>query len=366
MRLSCPPRHAAASVLLLAAVAGLYACSEASVAPQPSDDQLLAKPGGGGGPKVDSVDPPSAPQGTTLVVTVEGSGYDETSTVTMLLDRKPTDKVRTISTKFVSDKILEAKIEIDADADINLYDVEVTANRGRKKGVGVESFAVTSGNPVTALVTDPESGAGIYSDGAGDAIYTPGDGVTTRVDLNIQCTREIRLALPSGPAPISILSGANIPVCNDPGWVFLRLADLTTMGSCSEGMCWDDYPSYETNRKGKVRSTGGFAHNLHFFFSVPDDALYNFVWTDGAITLEELLETEVKHVTASNAHLYRGGLFPICDALGQLGADGPVTQVDLDLCPQPKNPSPSDPPNVRVNFGLHLDVGVVEGDTWPE
>ena len=207
--------------------------------------------------------------------------------------------------------------------------------------------------PVSALVTDPASGAGVYSDqfsGAGYAVYTPEDGVTTRVDLKVLCTRELNLALPTSPAAIGILDGVSIPTCNDPGWMFLRLADLTTMGACSEGTCWPSHPSYTTNRNGKVRPTGAFAPNLHFFFSVPDDAHYDFVWTDGAVALEDLNGTEVKHVTANNAHLYRGGMNPVC------APDPAPDQVDQDLCPGGE---------ARVDFFLPLDVKVVEGSTWP-
>lgn len=356
MRLSSPPRLAPLCALFLMAVTGLYACSEAPVEPSPPQaDPLFAKPGGAGAPKVEveSVDPPSAPQGTRLVVTVEGSGYDESSSVTMLIDRKPSDKVRTNSTTVLSDTKLEADITIDAEAVVDLYDVEVTAQGGRKKGVGAEKFGVTSSKPVSALVTDPASGAGVYSDefsGSGYAVYTPVDGVTTRVDLKVLCTRELNLALPTSPAAIGILDGVSIPTCNDPGWMFLRLADLTTMGACSEGTCWPSHPSYTTNRNGKVRPTGAFAPNLHFFFSVPDDAHYDFVWTDGAVALEDLNGTEVKHVTANNAHLYRGGMNPVC------APDPAPDQVDQDLCPGGE---------ARVDFFLPLDVKVVEGSTWP-
>jgi len=193
MRLSCPPRHAAASVLLLAAVAGLYACSEASVAPQPSDDQLLAKPGGGGGPKVVvvSIDPQSAEQGEEdIVFTVVGTGFDETSEVTFLLNGKRTNNVTTTEIVKREPEKVVAIIAVALDAAVDFYSVEVTAQRGRKKGVGVEmlevlvfpggSGTVDNVRHQTEFTLADNTGDGIVSDGTG--LYTPFGSIWDKAD----------------------------------------------------------------------------------------------------------------------------------------------------------------------------------------
>ena len=316
MRLSCPPRHAAASVLLLAAVAGLYACSEGSVAPQLPDDQLLAKPGGGGGgPKVVSVDPPSAPQGTTLVVTVTGSGYDGTSTVTMLLDRKPTIKVLTISTKVLSDKILEAVIKIESDADIDLYDVEVTANRGRKKGVGVESFGVVSADevPVTAEVEDIVTVDGLYATGWIDVTTAKTDG-NTRVD--VQCGQGEGFVQHFGED----VNGNPLP----PPWGSDDAADCDGDGARSQLMIPDVLLLTQNGPVGEQTippEPGGMSPYLNYFFLVdssdkgktkfkmPQDDQYNWVWTDASVVITTVVNEDGEEVavtwdiTASTADL---------------------------------------------------------------
>lgn len=101
----------------------------------PDASILAAKGGGGGGPKVTGVDPNSAPQGTTLDIRVIGSGFEDGSVVTLLLAGKSTPKIRTISTTFGDENNLTAKVTIAVDAEIALYDIEVTPPRGRVVGV---------------------------------------------------------------------------------------------------------------------------------------------------------------------------------------------------------------------------------------
>jgi hypothetical protein len=108
----------------------------------------LAK-GGGAGPKVNSTDPPGAEQETTLDVRVLGSGFDEGSEVTFLLDSLPVGTMHTNSVTFVSRKELRANLTIDLAAAIDLYDVEVYT-RGGKRGIGADLFQVVekgSGGP---------------------------------------------------------------------------------------------------------------------------------------------------------------------------------------------------------------------------
>ncbi len=122
----------------------LTAFAAACVEDQPAEptvtDVSLAKGGGGGGPAVDDTEPPGAPQGKTLDVRVFGSRFDQGSRAAFTLDGIP-GKVHTNSTRFVNRSELVSNITIDLDADITLYDVEVTTSKG-KKGVGADLFKV--------------------------------------------------------------------------------------------------------------------------------------------------------------------------------------------------------------------------------
>lgn len=142
---------------------------------QPTVTGILLKPGGGV-VKVEITDPPGAPQETILDVYVMGSGFDEGSEATFLLDGLPNPKVSTNSNHFVSHDTLIANITIAAEADTALYDVQVMTTRG-KKGIGVDLFHVvkkgmTVGDtPITVefreSVLDPETSDGVLSDGGG-------------------------------------------------------------------------------------------------------------------------------------------------------------------------------------------------------
>lgn len=90
---------------------------------------------------ITATDPTGAPQDTTLDVEVSGSGFDDGSTVELTLAGVPTEKVRTNSTRYRNSRTLIANITIAADAQVNLYDVEVTP-ASSKKGIGTEMFEV--------------------------------------------------------------------------------------------------------------------------------------------------------------------------------------------------------------------------------
>jgi hypothetical protein len=126
--------------LAVLTVVVLAACADSQPTVTGIEPPLLGK-GGGGDPKVEATDPSEAPQDTTLDVRVLGSGFDNGSAVRMLLGGKATEKVRTNSTRFVNKTELVANITIDIDAEVALYDVEVTTSR-RRKGIGTELFAV--------------------------------------------------------------------------------------------------------------------------------------------------------------------------------------------------------------------------------
>ena len=147
-------RHLVLAGISLAAATMLAACT----ADDPIGvERVAAAPGGGGGggggkgPKVDSTNPPWAPQNTTLDVQVFGSGFANGSVVTFTIDGVPQAEVVTNSTTFVGPTEVVANITIAFDAQIDLYDVELAGPDG-KKGVGADLFNVvlegTSPEPI--------------------------------------------------------------------------------------------------------------------------------------------------------------------------------------------------------------------------
>lgn len=133
------PSGALGSVAGLLLASLVASCGESPTnAPEIQTVVLEAK---GGGPSVDAADPPEGSQGATLEVRVLGSGFDNGSHVGWLLNGVPAGKIQTLSTSYVSRSELVATISIDADADLDAYDIEVITGRG-KKGVGVELFRV--------------------------------------------------------------------------------------------------------------------------------------------------------------------------------------------------------------------------------
>jgi len=127
-------------VLLLT---GLVACAE----PEPTTPFVIAQArGGGSNPQVKRADPDEAEQGATLPVQVIGSGFDEGSVVAFLLAGQTTTKMVVHETRFLSGSTLEADLTVASDAEVALYDIEVTTTRG-KKGIGTEKFSVKLTGP---------------------------------------------------------------------------------------------------------------------------------------------------------------------------------------------------------------------------
>ena len=166
-----PPKSP--TLVAVLAVAVLGACGEVPTVPVDVDVQLAR---GGAGPKVKEADPNIAPQDTTLDVRVIGTGFDQGSVAEFLLSGQSEPKIVTNATTFVDKNNLIANITIPLDADVALYDIEVTSSRG-KKGIGSELFSVvekgSNGNPsLTPLTVVIEAGT-ISSDGGGS--YSDGD-----------------------------------------------------------------------------------------------------------------------------------------------------------------------------------------------
>ena len=134
--------------LTISAVLLLSACVDR----EPTLPSISAAKGGAGGGEVavDSTNPSSGPQDSTLNVRIKGANFDMGSRADWALSGVVSDKVRVNSTTFVSSKELVANITIAADAAVDLYDVIVTASTG-KKGIGSELFAVRAkGQPAAS------------------------------------------------------------------------------------------------------------------------------------------------------------------------------------------------------------------------
>lgn len=131
------------------AVALVSSIGCAGTEPTEHTDRDLALARAAGDPVVTSTLPSQTEQGTTLDVRVLGSGFENGSKVTLLLDGVPTSKVVTNSTRYVSGKELVANITVAPDAVTDAYDVQVVTLKG-KKGIGTELFEVRT---ITALPT---------------------------------------------------------------------------------------------------------------------------------------------------------------------------------------------------------------------
>lgn len=175
-------------------VAALVGCQSGDQGPtgltRAPRDASSAKGGGGGGGgstslTVTSTDPTSAPQDTTLAVTVYGSGFTTGAKATWSLNGDTT-LVHVKSTKVVSSTQLVATVIVPGTAPVASYDVQVMLVGG-KKGVGAELFAVTPADPnAEFLLPLDATGLGVSSDGqyvSGDqSVYAYGVcGVTAKI-----------------------------------------------------------------------------------------------------------------------------------------------------------------------------------------
>jgi probable HAF family extracellular repeat protein len=134
---SLPTRTAGAALVALAAFTA--SCRETDEPTAPTLETAQAVPNGD--PTVSSVVPDSSGRATTLDITVNGSGFDQGSAVSLERQGVPAAGITTNSTTFVTPRKLIASITIEADADTGKYDVAVTTSGGRK-GVGIELFNV--------------------------------------------------------------------------------------------------------------------------------------------------------------------------------------------------------------------------------
>lgn len=127
------------SLLVAFSLATIVACDSMPAALEV--DPSFAK-GGGKAIKVEATDPTFAEQATTVDVRVLGSGFEPDANAAFLLNGNPSPGIVSNGTVFVSETELIVNITVAFDADVALYDVEVTRARGRGRGVGTELFAV--------------------------------------------------------------------------------------------------------------------------------------------------------------------------------------------------------------------------------
>lgn len=113
----------------------------------PTESRSTAKPTGVASARatstvtVTSTNPSTAPTDTTLDVQVIGSGFDNGSIASFLLNGVSDPRVRVNSTRFVKSTKVVANLTIAVDAVTGLYDVAV-ATRSGPKGIGTELFAI--------------------------------------------------------------------------------------------------------------------------------------------------------------------------------------------------------------------------------
>jgi hypothetical protein len=206
------------------------ACSPPTDGDVPGVEAAKGGPSGGGpSPTVDATDPSEGEQGTTLDVRVLGTNYDQGSSVDFLLDGKPTQKVKTNSSSFVSSTEVVANITIADDALVAGYDVRVTASNG-KKGVGIEKFQISQkvqpGTfPVTDVLPAYSVSDGLFGDGQTYLETMDTQGTTS---LTAQCSenRKMVLRLPA--------SWADEVVSGTPTYCDTKL-DLNQLTACPDG-----------------------------------------------------------------------------------------------------------------------------------
>jgi hypothetical protein len=197
-KMNAPPRLATMRPLLRVGGAVLLAvaiaCSETPLVPA-SGPAVMAKAGNGGGGGgtsgdvvVSSAVPDTGVQGTTLDVTISGSGFTSDMEVTWELDGvADPSQVRTNKTTYVSSKKLVANITIAGGATTDQWDIRVMS-RGGKGGIGIELFKVVLDQTSDWLLPLADADLDFRSDRRnatdGYSVYADGDcGVTSHIFL---------------------------------------------------------------------------------------------------------------------------------------------------------------------------------------
>jgi probable HAF family extracellular repeat protein len=188
----------------------------------------LAKTGGGG-PTVSSVIPSWAHQGDANVsVQILGSGFDQGSVASWERNGVADPKITVQQTRFVSSSELVATISVAGDAAIDFYDVAVTTST-RKKGIGMESFAVTAaqsigtlgGNTLARAVNDQGAAVGYSMAGTSQHAFLAAAGASMLTDLGAGQAYDID---PTGSVVVGV-SGAGVVWRQSSGWAASPLPD---------------------------------------------------------------------------------------------------------------------------------------------
>lgn len=183
----------------LAALLLLMACGEST----PSAPDFEPGPGSDGNPVVSSAEPRLIPPNASIDLHVFGSGFDEGSHVDLATDGTPAPRVRTDSTRFVSEDEVVATITTAANVPPGPYDVVLTSRTG-KQGVGTELVFIDSTSGVQVItstigaaddegylvVIDGLTAAGHHVDPTGFVAVTglsPGDHVVALEDVPESC-----------------------------------------------------------------------------------------------------------------------------------------------------------------------------------
>lgn len=128
----------AAGICVLPLAIFTWSCRDVD---EPTAPSVRMARGASSGPTVSSVVPDSSERGLTLDITVNGSGFDQASTVRFERGGVAASGITVNSTKYATSRKLIANVTIAAEADTGKYDVAVLMD-GRK-GIGVEMFTVT-------------------------------------------------------------------------------------------------------------------------------------------------------------------------------------------------------------------------------
>jgi hypothetical protein len=120
-------------------------------------------------PTVTSALPSEAPQGTTLDVQINGSGFDGGSLAHWERNGVVDPRVHVNSTRFVKSTQLVANLTITLDATVSPYDVVVMTAAG-KKGIGTEAFTVRMANALAAWTIDPALSVNFAGDTRGEYV----------------------------------------------------------------------------------------------------------------------------------------------------------------------------------------------------
>jgi hypothetical protein len=132
-----------------------------------SPDTRFAQTAGTTGVTVTTVVPSESPRGTTLDVQINGTGFDNTSQVTMPLHGVIDPRVHVNSTQFVKSTQVIANVTITSDAALDMYDVVVALSSG-KKGIGSDAFVVVL-QPEVLVGGYHVKAIGVTGDAVGDA-----------------------------------------------------------------------------------------------------------------------------------------------------------------------------------------------------